>query len=394
MDAVGSEARMVENGFVGGCLGAAADALEERFGEIFAAYEGRLSAVGSPLMAGGAAAREQLEAQARRVLEDAARDLRWRGGPPSGADGRSGALFEGREAREDELSAALGVSRAREGVHPIESLRAVVALFEAAIEAVVDDPVCSGLSARETAAVALAVQRSIMERVTRGSASYGYYLLGKLHESQADERRRISRELHDRVAHSIVVFFRNLELHEMYADKKDSQRAKEKLELAKRTAQDALRSTRELSSELRRTSVEGGLEVALSDYLRAAAPRGVEARVSAKGDESQIALELRDQLFLILREAARNALAHSGARTIRVGFSVAEDRFEASIEDDGRGFEPEEVTTRSGGGTGLASMKERASLLGGALALESLPGKGTRIELSVPLPKAARDLRA
>ena len=382
----------VGDGLPNGYMGAAAGVLEERFEGIFAAYEGRLSAAKSPLVA-EAATREQLKAQARRVLEDAARDLRRR--PTAGG-------LEGPEALrgdEDGLSAAIGASRAQSGVHPIESIKAVIALFEAALSAVVGE-IEEGTSrrenpAREVAAVALALQKSIMGRVTGASVAYGYYLLNRARRSEDDERRRVSRELHDRVAHSIMVAYRNLELYEMY-ESEDPEKARAKLDLAKRTAQEALGATRDLSYELRVSSAEEGLEVALSDHLRANAPGGVEVRVSAEGDESLIAPEVRDELFLVLREALRNALAHSGARGVTVELSTTRDRFEAAVEDDGRGFDAEareaadhKVRGIAGTppGTGLASMKERTALLGGVVRMRSLRGRGTRIEFSVPLPR-------
>ena len=378
------------DGTFGGYLDEAAGVLEERFEGIFAAYEERLARAKSPLVAEHAT-REQLKAQARRVLEDAARDLR-RGPPANGSQGP-----EAPRGDKDGLSAAIGASRARGGVHPIESIKAVVALFEAALSAVVGEIEERGAPrrenpAREVAAVALALQKSIMGRVTEASVAYGYYLLNRARRSEDDERRRVSRELHDRVAHSIMVAYRNLELYEMY-ESEDPQKARAKLDLAKRAAQEALGATRDLSHELRASSAEEGLEAALSDHLRANAPGGVEVRVTAEGDESLIAPEVRDELFLVLREALRNALAHSGARSVTVELSTTRDRFEAAVEDDGRGFEltaetPMVVRTPAGppSGTGLASMRERTALLGGTVKMRSLRGQGTRIDFSVPLP--------
>lgn len=361
---------MTEPRAPGDGLRRSADILEARSEEILAAYERRLLDMGSPLVA-EAAMRERLKARARPVLEDVARNLRGQRAP---------SLVE---REEDALSAGIGTARAREGVHASESLRAVAALSEAALTVVVERLPPSETSRGEVATVALAIQESIMERAARASVSYVGYLLRKVHESHADERRRIGRELHDRVAHSIMVAFRNLELYEMYGSR-DPSRARAKLEDAKRTAQEALESARGLSSELRNYSAEEGLEVALSDYLRLVVPARVEARISVEGDESLLAPEIRDELFLIVREAIRNAAAHSGARRIGVEVSVARDRVRAIIEDDGRGFDPE----WDSGGTGLASMGERASLLGGTLDLKSPPAGGTRVELSVPLPRA------
>lgn len=356
-------------------LSAAADILEGRSREVIEAYEKRLVEVGSPLVAEEQAS-EQLRAQAHAVLLEVAASLRGRQ-PHPGA----------RRDDEDDLSETIGVSRASANVHAIHSLRAVVAFSEAALSVVAENLPPSPTLPAEIVAVAMAIQRIFMERVTRAALAYGNYLLARVHESHADERRRISRELHDRVAHSMMTAFRNLELFEMYRTR-DAEKAQAKLDLAKSTTQEALEVARSLSRELRSTSAEEGLEVALADLLRNVAPAGMRSWVSVKGDESLISPEVRDELFLTLREGVRNAVNHSGAETLSVGLHVTEDRVRATVEDDGRGFDPGDETAQ--GGTGLASMQERTALLGGHLHLTSTPGKGTKIEVLIPLPRSQR----
>jgi signal transduction histidine kinase len=324
----------------------------------------------SPLVA-EAATREQLKAQARAVLKEVAASLR----DPEGTS----------RTQEDQLSKAIGISRARENIHATESLRAVVALSEAALSVVVDNLPHPQDSARELATIALAIQKSIMERVMNASIAYGNYLLGKLHQSHADERRRISRELHDRVAHSIMVVFQSLELYELFRDEEPA-KAEHKLEFAKAMAQEALKSARDLSRELRNSSAEEGLEVAVSDLLQTSVPQDVRSWVSVKGDESLIAPDVRDELFLVVREAIRNSTTHSGAGRITVELCISPNSVRATVQDDGRGFEFEGEAARKNG-AGLASMRERTSLLGGVLSVESAPGKGTRVEAFIPLPR-------
>ena len=329
----------------------------------------------SPLVA-EAETREQLRSQARSILKEVAADLRGREAPSA------------TQQSEDHLSENIGVSRASGNVHASESLRAVVALSEAALLVVVDGLPPSSTLRTDIATVALALQKSIMERVARAGVAYANYLLEKAHESHADERRRISRELHDRVAHSIMVAFRSLEIFEIYRTK-DPSKAQARLELAKGTTQEALELTRSLSRELRETSAEEGLEAALSELLDLSVPQGIRSRVSIEGDESLITPQVRDELFLIIREGVRNAVTHSKAGTIAIEIDISKNRVRAVVEDDGRGFEPGEEAPRVGG-TGLASMKERALLLGGALELTSTPGKGTRVEILLPLPGSQR----
>jgi signal transduction histidine kinase len=367
---------VIEHGALSTRLGAAADILDTHFEEVIAAYEERLLATGSPLIV-EAKTREQVMAQARSVLKEVTTVLRRREIP---------FVMQESAAR---LSETIGVSRASSNVHAFHSLRAVVAFSEAALSVLAKNLPASPTSRSEVAAVAVAIQQSFTERVMRAAVAYANYLLEKAHESHADERRRISRELHDRVAHSIMVAFRSMELYEMYGAK-DPSKAQAKLKLAKSTTQEALEITRSLSRELRSTSAEEGLEAALSELVSVSVPQNIRSWVSVGGDESLITAQVRDELFLILREGIRNAVTHSQADTITIEVDITEDQVRAAVEDDGRGFELGEDAPKSGG-TGLASMKERASLLGGTLSLTSNPGKGTRVEIFLPsLPGSLR----
>lgn len=367
---------MVERGVLPSHLNVVADVLERCSEEVIAAYEKRLLAMDSPLIA-EAETREQVMAQADAVLKEVVADLRRREASPSGM-----------QQSEDRLSENIGVSRASGNVHAVHSLRAVVAFSEAALSVIVDKLPPSSTLGSEVAAVALSIQKIFMARVTKAALAYANYLLEKAHESHADERRRISRELHDRVAHSIMVAFRSLEIFEIYATK-DPSKAQARLELAKSTTQEALELTRSLSRELRETSAEEGLETALSDLLDVSIPQGIQSQVSIQGDESLITPQVRDELFLIIREGMRNAVTHSGASIITIAVEISENHVRAVVEDDGRGFEPAEKEPRVSG-TGLASMKERASLLGGTVSLASAPDEGTRVEVLLPLPGSQR----
>jgi signal transduction histidine kinase len=201
--------------------------------------------------------------------------------------------------------------------------------------------------------------------------------------AQAEERRRLSRELHDRVAHDIALVHQSLELHEALKAS-DPQRAAAKMLLAKRTVKGALKSTRDLSMELREPEVRRGLKAALANLLRDFVSPTVESSLSVEGDEALVPFEIRNQLFLILREAIRNAVTHSGSGRIAVALDISRERVAGRVEDEGSGFDADEV--RAAGG--LRAMSERAALVGGTLDLSSVPGGGTMVKVSVPLGDA------
>jgi PAS domain S-box-containing protein len=199
--------------------------------------------------------------------------------------------------------------------------------------------------------------------------------------AEAAERKRISRELHDRVAHSMGVAHQSLQLYEALAEK-DPVRAHGKLHTAKEMMKTALEQTRNLSMELRRSETEHGLIPALQDLLEVAVPESVRADLSTSGAESRLSDHQRGQLYLIMREAVRNAVRHSGCRTLRVGLDITSEKVSGYVEDDGRGFEGNGGTR---GGLGLRSIRERVALLQGTVEVYSSPEGGAGVQVQLPL---------
>jgi PAS domain S-box-containing protein len=199
--------------------------------------------------------------------------------------------------------------------------------------------------------------------------------------AEAAERERISRELHDRVAHSMGIAHQSLQLYEALAEK-DPVRARGKLHTAKEMTKTALEQTRNLSMELRRTETENGLVSALQDLLEVAVPDDVNAVLTTSGAESQLSDHQRGQLYLILREAVRNSVRHSGCRRLTIGLDITSEVVSGYVEDDGRGFE-------GNGGSrdhlGLHSIRERTALLEGTAEVYSSPEGGVGVQVRIPL---------
>src|SRR5215210_7642430 len=204
--------------------------------------------------------------------------------------------------------------------------------------------------------------------------------------AKTQEQKQIGRELHDRVAHTMVLVHHSLQLHEVYEERGEPQKAAEKLELAKRMAEEAIGQTRDLSRALASGEAARGLEAALSELLSALVQPGMIHELSVEGDGEEAAAEVREQLFLVLREAVRNAVTHSGASKVSVEVRTDKERIVGVVEDDGRGFDRKSSERAEAGG--LAYMAERASLLGGTCSIESAPGEGTRVETSFPFSGA------
>jgi len=199
--------------------------------------------------------------------------------------------------------------------------------------------------------------------------------------AETAERKRISRELHDRVAHSMGVAHQSLQLYEALA-KTDPVRAHGKLRTAKEMMKTALEQTRNLSMELRRSETENGLIPALQDLLEVAVPDNVSAELSTSGAEWRLSDHQRGQLYLILREAVRNSVRHSGCRRLTVGLDITSEEVSGYVEDDGRGFEG---NGESRGHLGLRSIRERTALLEGTAEVYSSPEGGVGVQVRIPL---------
>ena len=206
--------------------------------------------------------------------------------------------------------------------------------------------------------------------------------------AEASERERISRELHDRVAHHMGVAHQSLELFAALADSAPG-RAQERLTLARESTRVALDQTRALSAELKRLQQEelgDDLAAAFGALAESYVPDGVEVDLSFSGEESALPDAVRTQAYLTMREAVRNAIKHSGCSRIGITLEVRAGHLRGVVEDDGEGFDPDEVGKATPSwGVGLRSMRERAEMLGGELRVDSKPGGGTKVEVRVPL---------
>ncbi len=287
----------------------------------------RLQATHSPL-ADSAEAMEQLQRQLDSVLDDVDN----LSGPTAKSPRTSSYAVH--------LSEEIGTTRATQRAHPVESANVAVEMFQVLLPVVTAELRTHGMGDNAAAEIAaLALQRSIMQRVGLGALAYANYLLKKVFSSHRDERHRIARELHDGAAHSIGVALQSLKLHQIYL-KSDPETAEEKIALAREVLHDALDSVRETAQELHGSRPGcGDLEKALRDYLCSHVPADIDATVSITGNLADVPDEVCEELFIMLREAIRNAVLHSGGRSIDVRVDVDESQVHAIVEDDGHGFE-------------------------------------------------------
>ena len=233
--------------------------------------------------------------------------------------------------------------------------------------------------------VQIPLARSLQRHLRRGQEERERLLLHALDASNA-ERRRIAADLHDGVVQDLAGTALGLSVA---ADRQQSATQAET-----RTAlQDAAEQTRQSMRRLRSLLVEiyppnlhsAGLESALEDLLAPLTARGVQATLDEPSDRIDIPRETEQILFRTAQEALRNVAEHANAKHAKVRLETPNGTVRLSVEDDGRGFTPEELANkRAEDHLGLALLADRAAEIGGRLDIRSEPGQGTKVVVEVP----------
>jgi signal transduction histidine kinase len=223
-----------------------------------------------------------------------------------------------------------------------------------------------------------ALNESVSRRMQAVAAACAANTLERVHRAEVKERQRIARELHDRVGEVLSVGLRRLDLEELA----ERDTAGRQPGVGREALVEAMRRLRTVVLDLREPPV-ANLEKALLRYVHCMRA-DAEVRLHISGDEAWAPPAVLDEVFLILREAVRNALLHGAPQLVLIGVELDPHELSAWVLDDGCGFAPRSAD-RGAAGVGLASMRERAALIGGRVAVSSVPGYGTRVELRLPL---------
>ncbi len=199
------------------------------------------------------------------------------------------------------------------------------------------------------------------------------------------ERQRLARDLHDSVTQSLnsLVLVAYTAANRLKHHKYD--RLDALIEQLGEGAQQALKEMRLLLYDWHLAPEQTGLADALALRLDAVEKRaGIDAQFSAE-NVPLLAATIEHELYLFAMEALNNSLKHASATHVVVTLRGGDQDLRLEIRDDGKGFDPHSVRT---GGMGLRNLKTRAEKIGGRLTIDSAPGKGTRVQLIVPLSSA------
>ena len=207
----------------------------------------------------------------------------------------------------------------------------------------------------------------------------------KVIQAQEEERRRISRELHDETAQ--LLFAQLLQVTALQAEQDDTVRRLGRT--LEQSTVEALEGVRRLALELRPPALD---DLGLSDALAGLAQRfeaqtGITADYERRGGRGRLHADIELVLYRIAQEALSNVAKHAEANTVTIDLDQRPTEVSLSVRDDGRGFRSDVVFARAdtGVGMGLFGMQERASLAGGTLRIWSRAGLGTEVFAFIPL---------
>ncbi|NOY99653.1 MAG: HAMP domain-containing protein [Chloroflexi bacterium] len=216
-------------------------------------------------------------------------------------------------------------------------------------------------------------------------------LLEGVISAQEDERRRISRELHDGTSQSLTSLIVGLRMLETESDlEKVSQQAHTLREVVRQT----LEEIHGLAVQLRPSILDDiGLVAALEHYAHEYQNRfqiGIDFQTLGLDAKQRLPAPVETSIYRIVQEALTNAAKYAQAKHISILLKQSQGMVSTIIEDDGGGFDAAHIlrTGLKESKLGLYGMQERASLLGGQVVIESTPGHGTTIYVRIPLERA------
>jgi two-component sensor histidine kinase len=234
-------------------------------------------------------------------------------------------------------------------------------------------------------AIATLVRMFALERQSQLAESELRLLSGQLRTAQEEERKYLSRELHDQVGQMLTgVRMELAAIARLIADANGE--LSSRIARAKGTVEQSLRVVRNIAMLLRPSMLDDfGLSAALAWLVKEVSrSSGIEIKSEIDNAVDSLPDAHRTCIYRLVQEALTNAARHSGARCVEIVIRAGPDIVAGSITDDGRGFE---LTAQRPKGLGLVGMEERVRELGGTIQIVSSPGRGTRVELRLPRPK-------
>jgi len=229
-----------------------------------------------------------------------------------------------------------------------------------------------------------AKQRSIAQEAERQMRQLSQRLVA----TQEEERKNLSRELHDHIAQVLTALRIELGRIERTRPPADMRLGAAVAE-SRHLVDQMFRTVRDLALGLRPSMLDDfGLQPALEWHVRDFTRRyGLDVDLQMRGDFDVLPDRYRTCVYRAIQEALTNCVRHAKSHTIKVSVTGHDDRLDVSVTDDGIGFDP----ARRRDGLGLRGIEERVKELHGTMIIGSAAGKGTVLTIELPLPAAVTE---
>lgn len=205
-------------------------------------------------------------------------------------------------------------------------------------------------------------------------------------EAQEEERKRLSREMHDGPAQLLANVLIRSDLAEKMHKEQGPEQSLQEIRSLKEMIRTALYEVRRIIYDLRPMALDDlGLIPTLKKYLATVEEyhNGTQIKFIYLGQDIRLPPKYEVALFRLIQESVHNALKHARAETIQVKVELQNDQVFVIVKDDGIGFD---INEKKSGSFGMIGMKERVDILDGTLSIHSKQGAGTIISMKIPLP--------
>jgi two-component system, NarL family, sensor histidine kinase DegS len=249
----------------------------------------------------------------------------------------------------------------------------------------------------QTEQTSLKKYQGMLEKVRNGMDSNKSISSGKkdsaaetvqmLINAQEVERQRLSRQMHDGPAQALSNFILQTEIAMRLFDV-DQTRAKDELTSLKNSALTTFQKVRNFIFELRPMMLDDlGLVPTIKRYVDTFKEQtGMDVELVITGSETRMASYLEVMIFRSIQDLLGNASRHSQASKTKVLLNIETDLVRVSVDDNGKGYQPEELLNDPN--LGIKLMRDRVEMLGGHSEIDSVVGQGTRITIEMPMAKA------
>lgn len=209
-------------------------------------------------------------------------------------------------------------------------------------------------------------------------------------EGQDDERKRIARDLHDRLGSMLSMVKLNFAAVDTKMEEIQTEN-RQQYEKANTLLDEACEEVRRISHNLQsgiiaKFGLQAQLEAMAEDYNDT---RQLQVELSTHGLKNRMDNTLEVRIYRIIQELANNVVKHARASKLTIQVNRFEDVANVMVEDNGIGFDPEQVKEK--GGMGLQNVASRVHGLDGALTIDSAPGRGATIMIDIPIPPESKN---